>query len=282
MSEQDHTEQYVPEAQNSSDVFTVSRVVVNYLVIAIVFFITGAAVGVIGYGGMTDSNEKLIDQTVAEAFGQQESALAEMIAVALADAPAAAPAAPTPPPRSDVGADDDPSVGPEDAPILVIEFGDYRCSYCRRWHDETLTPLLENYGDQIQYVYRDFVVLGPASRDASLAAGCAGDQDAFWDYHNLLYTNQQLLNESSTLFDLATQLELDIDQFTACMEAETFSDELANDYQDAVTAGARGTPAFLINGRLVSGALPYANFSAIVDEELAALDEDTASEGSEG
>ena len=73
-----------------------------------------------------------------------------------------------------------------------------------------------------------------------------------------------------------------MEQFTTCLEEETYSDELANDYQDAVSAGARGTPAFLINGRLVSGALPYANFSSIVDEELAALEEDAAGEGSEG
>ena len=80
--------------------------------------------------------------------------------------------------------DDDPYIGNEDAPIVIVEFSDFFCSFCKRHFDQTLTPILENYGDYIRYVYRDFAQLTAESQPAAAAAECADEQGVFWDFHN--------------------------------------------------------------------------------------------------
>jgi protein-disulfide isomerase len=132
---------------------------------------------------------------------------------------------------------------------------------------------LEKYEGQIRFVYRDFPVLGNNSTGAALAAECADDQGMFWEYLDLLFANQGQLGFDMFL-QLAGDLELDIDQFTTCVEEQTHVDEMTADFAAAVQIGAQGTPAFLINGRFVAGAQSLESFSIIIDEELANVETD--------
>ncbi|GAB4576476.1 MAG: hypothetical protein Kow0077_32950 [Anaerolineae bacterium] len=170
--------------------------------------------------------------------------------------------------RYEVSADDDPYLGPEDAPVTIIEFSDFRCPYCRRFAETTLHPLLEQYGDQVRFVYRDFPILGDLSFQAALAAECANEQGEFWAYHDLLFENQQTLSQER-FTELAEEAGMDGDQFAACLDEETYRDEVVADFQAARALGATGTPAFFINGRFVSGAQPLLVFQEIIDSELA-------------
>jgi protein-disulfide isomerase len=171
--------------------------------------------------------------------------------------------------------DDDPFIGAEDAPVVIVEFSDFLCGFCGRHFDQTLTPILENYDGYVRYVYRDFPGVGGQNAvQSALAAECADDQDKFWDYHTILFNNQDQLGTDLTelrtvLIDFATELELDIDAFTECYDSDRYVTEILLDRSDGEAAGMRGTPGFLINGRFLSGAQPYEAFAAVIDDELA-------------
>ncbi|MEW5867952.1 MAG: DsbA family protein [Chloroflexota bacterium] len=171
--------------------------------------------------------------------------------------------------RYDVPVDDDPILGPENAPITLIEFSDYECPYCRRWHTEVFDRLIQEYPDQIRFVYRDFPLssIHPEATPAAEAADCANEQGAFWQFQNLLFSSSDLSTE--TYIQYATDLNLDVQQFTTCIESGKYSDEVQADYQYAAELGVRSTPTFFINGLPVVGAQPYDVFKDIIDRELA-------------
>ncbi len=170
------------------------------------------------------------------------------------------------PMRFDIGVDDDPSLGPEDAPITIIEFSDFNCGYCRLFHNQTFDALLEAYPDQIRFVYRDFPVVG--GFEAALAAQCAHEQGAFWAFHDLLFTGD-LTHERSAYLSYAETVGVDIATFEQCLDEERYTDEIEADAQEVMNLGARGTPTFFVNGIPVVGALPLESFMAIIDDELA-------------
>ena len=175
---------------------------------------------------------------------------------------------PAPIERFAVSPDDDPAVGPEDAPVVIIEFSDYQCYYCGLFARETLHPLLNLYGDQIRFVYRDFVFYGPVSLQAAISAECAAEQGAFWPYHDRLFEQQNNLN-AELFFALAKELDLDMQAFARCVDDPAVAGEVKADTADGQALGVRGTPTFYINGRVLVGAQPLNAFADIVDEELA-------------
>jgi protein-disulfide isomerase len=182
--------------------------------------------------------------------------------------------APTSEPRAaaalvSVSPDDDPSRGSLDAPVVMIEFSDYQCHYCGVFARETLHPLLALYGDQIRFVYRDFVFYGPVSLQAAIAAECANEQNAFWPYHDLLFEFQDELNRDR-MFDLARSIDLDMELFSACLDDPAMEAEVKADTGDGLRLDVRGTPTFFINGRILVGAAPLDTFATLIDEELAA------------
>lgn len=169
------------------------------------------------------------------------------------------------PTRFDIELDDDPAIGPEDAPIVIVEFSDFRCPYCRRFHEDTFPALLAAYPDQILFVYRDFPVVG--GTEAALASECADEQGAYWDYHDLLFSGGLELGTNAYL-TYAEDLDLDMDEFNACMDEERYADEVEADARYAAGLGANGTPTFFINGIPLVGAQPLINFQQIIDAEL--------------
>jgi protein-disulfide isomerase len=169
----------------------------------------------------------------------------------------------------DVSADDDPYLGPEDAPITIVEFSDFQCSYCARFHEQTFDKLIEEYGDQIRFVYRDYPLLGmhPEAQPAAEAAQCANDQDAFWEMHDLIFSNQFALSSESYI-SFAEELTLDMDAFNECLESGKYADEVLADMEEGISYGVSGTPAFFVNGRILMGAQPFENFAALIEAEL--------------
>ena len=120
-------------------------------------------------------------------------------------------------------------------------------------------------------VFRDFPLgFHDKAQISAEAANCAGDQDKFWEYHDKLFENQKALDKQS-LIKYADELQLDNDSFTTCLDSGKFSADVRQDVSDGQAVGVTGTPAFFINGRFLNGAVPYEQFAAIIDEELASL-----------
>lgn len=180
-----------------------------------------------------------------------------------------APASPASPieARVPVSVDDDPAMGPADAPVTMIEFSDFACPYCRKFHQETFPALWQAYPDQIRFVYRDYPILSAESDAAAEAAQCAAEQGAFWPYHDSLFSAQFGLGQDAYLA-YAQILELDTVSFSACVRERRYQAEVQADARDAAGWGVNGTPTFFINGVRLVGAQPYAQFAMVIDEEL--------------
>jgi protein-disulfide isomerase len=172
------------------------------------------------------------------------------------------------PPRIEVSAEGVPFKGPKEAPITIVEFSDFQCTYCKRVLP-VLSEVLERYPDKVKLAFRDFPIhsIHPHAQKASEAAHCAGDQGKFWEYHDLLFAKQETIPQGN-FADHAQALGLDMTAFQACLETGKHKDTVERNYADGVKAGVSGTPAFFINGRSLSGAQPLEAFKAIIDEEL--------------
>ncbi len=172
--------------------------------------------------------------------------------------------------RVDISTDDDPSMGPANAPVTIIEFSDYQCPYCEVWYKQVYQQLLASYPNQIRFVYRDLPLsMHPEAVPAAEAANCAGEQNAYWKYHDALFSQKYGL--SRTAYDqYATDLGLDLKAFAACLDSHRYQGEIQADASDAARVGISGTPSFVVNGRILIGALPFSEFKTVIDEELAA------------
>jgi protein-disulfide isomerase len=171
------------------------------------------------------------------------------------------------PPRLKVAADG-PAQGPANAPIELIEFSDFQCPYCLRAHP-TLKQVLSTYGDRIRFVYRNYPLPShPNARPAAEAAQCAAEQGQFWPYHDRLFADQSKLSDDD-LKASAAALGMGAAQFNACFDSHKYRARVEADMQAGNDAGVNGTPAFFINGRMLSGAQPFDEFKRVIDEELA-------------
>jgi protein-disulfide isomerase len=170
--------------------------------------------------------------------------------------------------RLNVSPDDDPAQGPHAAPVTLIEFSDFDCPFCRQFHLETFPQLMAAYPGKIRFVYRDFPVRGEQSYIAAQAAHCAGDQGAYWQFHDLLFSGEYPLGQSAyTAY--AQRLGLDVDALIECLTKGVYMDEVASDAREAAALGVRGTPTFFINGIPLVGAQPLAVFKQVIESELA-------------
>ncbi len=212
-------------------------------------------------------NPAALQQMVGDAVGTEVAMLR----------PTNTPVPPTPTviPRG-VAEDDDAFLGPEDAPVVIVEFSDFQCSFCGRWYSETLPKILEAYPDEVKFVYRDFPIFGEPSLIAAMATECAEEQapEAFWEMHNRLFdrlTQQENtpINED-TMVAYAGDIGLDTDAFRECLSSQRYFDEVLADFQAAEEYGLRGTPGFVINGVVYAiGAQPFEVFQSIIEEHLA-------------
>ena|SRR3989344_1832915 len=176
-----------------------------------------------------------------------------------------------------VSADDDEFLGSEQAPVLMIEFGDFQCPFCRDFWRETLPRLKSEYIDtgRVKFVYRDYPLsFHPAAQKAAEAAECARDQGLFWEMHDKLFAEQDRRGEGTVQFgeaeikQWAREAGIHATSFSACLDSGKYADEVKNDFKDGTAAGVTATPSFFINGRLIRGALDYEVFAAVIEEAL--------------
>jgi len=171
------------------------------------------------------------------------------------------------PPILQVSVDDDPSIGPSDAPITIVEFSDFQCPYCKKSVSD-LKDLLRIYGQRIRLVYRDYPGPNhPYAMQAAEAAECASEQGRFWEYHDLLF-DRQTTERGWDFLQLAKDLGLREEIFTECIRSPRARTEVVNDLQDGMALGITSTPTFFVNGRPLIGAHPVADFQTLIDQLL--------------
>ena len=174
------------------------------------------------------------------------------------------------PPRTMVGAEGFPSRGKPDAAVTIVEFSDFECPFSARVQ-EPLKLVLDNYGDQVRLVFRNFPLnIHPFAPKVAEASLCALDQERFWEMHDALFAAPGDL-DPVVLRQIGAVAGLDPAAFNDCLDSGRHAERVAADIKEAEVAGVNGTPALFINGRFVNGAVPYEELAAILDEELAAV-----------
>lgn len=173
--------------------------------------------------------------------------------------------------RWDIETTDDPQLGDPTATVVIVEFGDFECPYCLKAFP-TVRELQHEYQDRILYIWRDFPAadLHPHAEKAAEAGECAQDQGKFWEYHDKLFINQQRL----TVPDLkryAAEVGMDVPSFILCLDSGRYAQEVQQDLQIALDAGAIGTPTYFINGQMISGVIPKDLFKEIIDQQLSPI-----------
>jgi protein-disulfide isomerase len=171
--------------------------------------------------------------------------------------------------RAEVSVDGAPFKESATAPVTIVECSDVHCPFCQRVLP-TLTQLESHYGDKVKLVFRDDPLddLHPGAQKAHEAARCAYDQGKFWASHDLFFANAPKASPEQ-LKAYAEEVGLDVPAFEQCVNSGTYQATVQRDVEEGTRVGVTGTPAFFINGRLVSGTQPLERFVRVIEEELA-------------
>ena len=174
-----------------------------------------------------------------------------------------------------------PALGSDDAKVTIVEFGDYQCTWCYRWHEGTKDNLMADYVDtgQVRFLFKDFPINDLSDRASSLAAEasyCAGDQDKYWEYHDEVYNNWDGENTGwvtrASLERFAENVGMpDLFAFSECLDSGKYTDVVGDNYNLARAIGLDATPSFivLVDGetpQLMRGAHPYSTFERVINE----------------
>jgi protein-disulfide isomerase len=190
-------------------------------------------------------------------------------------APTAAAVAPTQPTQPEAPTVVDIKLRPTDhirgdknAKVLIVEYSDFECPYCKR-ANPTVEQVSTTYGKDVALVFRHFPLSFHANaKPAAIASECAAAQGKFWEYHDILFEKSPALT-ADNLVQYATDLKLDVDKFKTCIKDPKTATIVDGDFAQGQSEGVQGTPAFFINGKEVSGAQPFSAFKAVIDPELA-------------
>lgn len=161
--------------------------------------------------------------------------------------------------------------GNENAPVTIVEFSDYECPFCGRFYTQSYLQIKTKYIDtgKVKYVFRDFPLsFHVQAEPAAIAANCAGEQGKYYEFHDELFANQGSLG-TAYYRQVAQKLGLDITAWEACLVNPEQKQEVLKDFRDGQAAGVKGTPAFFVNGQLISGAQPYQVFEQLIEAALA-------------
>lgn len=171
-------------------------------------------------------------------------------------------------PRVKVVSAGHPVIGPKDAPVTIVEFGDFQCPFCRA-AEGSVKQVLQQYGGKVKLVYMDFPLsFHSHAMDAARAGRCAEDQGKFWEYHDALFADQSKLSPPD-LKATAKKLGLNAKRFDACFDSVKHETGIKADMAQGEKLGVTGTPTFFINGRKLEGAQPPNQFAQVINEELA-------------
>ncbi|HKA26767.1 MAG TPA: thioredoxin domain-containing protein [Gaiellaceae bacterium] len=166
-----------------------------------------------------------------------------------------------------VSADSDHIQGPADAPLMLLEYGDYECPYCGEAYP-IVKQLQEQLGDRMRFVFRNFPITTshPHSEQAAEAAEAANGQGRFWEMHDYLYEHQRHL-EDADLHAYAEQLGLDLDRFDRELADHTYAERVREDFMSGVRSGVNGTPSFYINGIRHDASYDYETLLSALERE---------------
>lgn len=168
--------------------------------------------------------------------------------------------------KYNVATSDDPSLGNPAAKLVIVEFGDFECPFCRRAFP-IMRSLAQKYKDEVSFIYRDFPLgdVHPLAQLAAQGGYCADKQGKFWAYHDNLFLNQDSLSRDY-LLTAASQVGLNLGQFSVCLESEEAKKEVRDDFSAGLAAGVQGTPTWFINGERAAGVIPEEVFGKIIEE----------------
>lgn len=159
------------------------------------------------------------------------------------------------------------SRGPENARVTITEYGDYNCPSCKIYHElGIIQQVLDDFPNDVRFVFRHFPIITPDSPELAEAAECAADQGAFWDLHDILFTFGP--SRPSDVVDYANQIGLDQTTFETCVDSRQYSELVNEQLREAFGFGFRGTPSFLINETFLAGPPSYEQLRSIVESIL--------------
>jgi protein-disulfide isomerase len=168
-------------------------------------------------------------------------------------------------------------MGDPAAPVQIVVYSDFLCSYCSQFYADSEGKLIKDYIDKglVSYTYRVYITHAiEDSQRAAEGAYCAGEQGKFWDMHDILFANYSYgsMNgfSNSVLKAMAKEIGLDMKQYSSCMDNHTYADQIEQDKSDGKAAGVNATPTFFVNGQEIRGARPYEVFQQVIEQELAA------------
>ncbi|MEP7289469.1 MAG: DsbA family protein [Chloroflexota bacterium] len=248
------------------DVVVISQATLYYGLTAILFFVAGFAIAWVVFATRADDIKAVASSAAREAVS---TAIAGM---AVSGNGAVQQVQPTPIGRQTINVSNTmPAWGPADAKVTLVEFSDFQCPYCELWFQRVYPKLKQNYGDKIHFVYRHFPLgapMHPDSEPAALAAECAKEQNKFWEYHDVLFSNQSDLSRGA-LIKYAGDVKVgNVDQFTKCFDTQKFKQIVDSDFNEGAGYSVNGTPTFFINGNILVGAQDYSVFASMIDKEL--------------
>jgi len=175
-------------------------------------------------------------------------------------------------PRVQVSLNDAHVRGPKDAPVLLVEYADYECPYCQQIQP-ALDRIHAEYKGKVAFAYKDVPLpMHANAQKASEAAHCAGVQNKYWEYHDLLVSKKQL--DLPRLKEIARELKLDVAAFDKCVDTGERAAVIKAHMAEAQSLGLQGTPSFFINGRFFSGALSYEKLREVIEEELSVFEQE--------
>jgi protein-disulfide isomerase len=169
----------------------------------------------------------------------------------------------------------EPSRGPANAKVTLVEFSDFQCPFCSKGYTTVETQVLQQYGDKVKFYYKNYPLpFHPWAMPAAIAAECAKQQkpEAFWTVYKGYFDNQKDItadNVKDKALSFLANEKVDTAKFTDCFDNKKTADKVKADQAEGASVGVTGTPSFLINGRLIVGAQPFDNFKNIIDDELA-------------
>jgi len=171
------------------------------------------------------------------------------------------------------------ALGAADAPVVVREFSDFQCPFCRQFNERMKDQIINQYVEtgQVRFEYHHFIVIdgnvgGTESRNAAEASECAAEQNRFWDYQEMLFANN--LGEGlgsyrpERLKAFAAEIDLDQDQFDSCYDSRKYRAEVVADQGLGQQMGVQGTPALFVNNLRVENAFDFAQIQAAIEAEL--------------
>jgi protein-disulfide isomerase len=165
--------------------------------------------------------------------------------------------------------------GPDNAKVTIVEYSDFQCPFCSRGYQTMETQVLKEYGDKVKFVYKNFPLpMHPWAEAAAVGVECAGQQKpaGYWALYNYYFTNQRDVtpqNIKDKSIEALKDSGVDTAKFSDCLDNKKTLDQVKAQQAEGGTVGVNGTPAFIINGRLLSGAQPFEAFKAVIDDVLA-------------